>query len=330
MMDVAVKAPRVVACCDVGGTKVLAGLVDEQGRILARERYLLGVERSPEAIVRDLTVCFQRLARNAGRRWATVCGVGCSITGIFDREREVILTSPNLWPVRNVPFRALLQEACDRPTMVEMDACAAALGEAWTGAAASAKHFVYVVVGTGIGAGIVVDGRLLQGSCGTAGELGHITIMPDGPACYCGNSGCLEMLASGPSIAARARAALSTGRVTSLRAVDVQALSAEHVFAAARAGDPISLEVVMTTAEYLGIGVATAAGLFNPQVIALGGGVGYGGADLMLEPIRATVARRCPNWIDVAELQIVTGCLGEDAGLIGAARIAWEGLGSAD
>lgn len=324
---VVVEGSKVVACCDVGGTKVLAGLVDEQGRILVRERYLLGVERSPAAVARDLAVCFQRLARSAGRRWATVSGVGCSITGIFDHERETIFTSPNLWPEQDVPFRALLQAACDRPTTTEMDACAAALGEAWTGAAAGVEDFVYVVVGTGIGAGVVVSGRLLRGARGTAGEIGHITIVPDGPACYCGNRGCLEVLASGPAIAARARASLLTGRPTSLRTVEE--LSAEHVFAAARAGDPLAQEVVAATAEYLGIGLATAAGLFNPQVIALGGGVGYGCADLLLGPIRATVARRCPNWVDLAELQIVTGHLGDDAGLIGAARVAWQALGSA-
>ncbi len=313
------------ACCDIGATKVLVGLVDEEGRVLARDRYLLGTVREPEQVAAELASCFRRLTAQTGLSWSNVAGVGCSTTGMLDLAREIIFSSPNMGPWRDVPFRALLQDAVNLPVWMEMDAYAAALGEVWRGAGAGADDFVYVVVGTGIGAGIIARGRIYRGWRGTAGEFGHTTIEPNGPLCSCGNFGCLEALAAGPAIALRAQGALLQGRRTLIRdMVANKGPSAEIVFKAARLGDDVAQEIVDQMAEYLGIGLANLLHLLNPEVIALGGGVIQGGADLLLDPIRRSVARRCGSWVDLERTRIVAALLGEDAGLLGAARLVWE------
>jgi glucokinase len=322
-----IETTPLAACCDIGATKVLIGLVDEEGHVLARDRYLLGAGREPGQVVAELASHFRSLAAQAGLPWDSVAGVGCSTTGMLDLAREIIFSSPNMGPWRDVPFRALLRDALGLPVWMEMDAYAAALGEAWRGAGAGTDDFVYVVVGTGIGAGIIARGQIYRGWRGTAGEFGHTTIDPNGPSCGCGNFGCLEAMAAGPAIALRAQGTLLQGRRTLIRdmAADKEP-HAEIVFKAARLGDDVAQEIVDQTAEYLGIGLANLLHLLNPEVIALGGGVIQGGADLLLDPIRRAVARRCGSWVDLEGTRIVAALLGEDAGLLGAARLVWEAV----
>ena len=229
------------ACCDVGGTKALLGLVSEQGDILARERYLLGPDREPVQLADELVARLRALAERSGLPWADAVGVGCSAAIMGDIARGVMLAAPNMLPHhRNVAFRDMLQHAAGKPAVIEMDAYAAALGESWKGVGAGMDYFVYVVVGTGVGAGILQHGQVFRGWSGTAGEFGHATIDPNGPLCNCGRYGCLEALVSGPAIAARAQAAITQGRHTILHGI----MTPEVVFDAARAGDPVALEVV--------------------------------------------------------------------------------------
>ena len=308
---------------------MLLGLIDEGGHILARDRYLLGVHREPSYIVNELIARFHHLVDQVGLTWEVVAGVGCSAAVMADIERGIILSAPNmLGPHRNVPFTDMLQRASGRPAWMEMDAYAAALGEAWKGVGAGVDYFVYVVVGTGIGAGILMEGQVFRGWHGTAGEFGHATIDPNGPLCNCGRYGCLEALAAGPAIALRAQGAILQGRKTTI--VELAGggeITVEVVFDAARQGDQVAQEVVRATAEYLGIGLSNVIHLLNPRVIGLGGGVFNGGADLLLEPLRYEVARRCGSWVDVEGTQIVAAALGEDASLLGAARLVWEKVG---
>jgi glucokinase len=318
-------ARRCAACCDIGGTKVLIGFVDREGNILARERYLLRAPREPVDMAAEMASRFRHLAGQAGLAWETVVGVGCSVAAMLDAEKGIIFSAPNLGPWQNVSFGAILGDAFGLPIRLEMDAQAAALGEAWKGAGVGAEHLVYVVVGTGVGAGILVHGRVYRGRRGTAGEFGHTTVEPDGPLCNCGNFGCLEALAAGPAIARRAEGALRQGRKTAIRDMAAGgAVDARMVFDAARRGDEVALEIVHKTADYLGIGLANLIALLNPEVIVLGGGIMRGAADLLLEPIRKAVARRCGSWVDLQGTRIVVGALGEDASLLGAARRVWE------
>jgi glucokinase-like ROK family protein len=314
------------ACCDIGGTKVLLGLVDNRGQILARDRYLLGSERHPEQIAEELASRWRSLAAGSGLTWDDCVGVGCSAAVMGDIEQGIILTAPNMLPHhRNVPFRDMLQAAAGRPALMEMDAYAAALGEAWQGVGAGVDYFVYVVVGTGVGAGILMKGQVFRGWHGTAGEFGHTTVDPNGPFCNCGRYGCVEALASGPAIALRARGAVIQGRRTILAELaEPSGITPQVVFDAARRGDPVALEVVETTAYYLGVGLSNLVHVLDPQVIGLGGGVMRGGADILLEPVRREVARRCGSWVDLPGMKIALAALGEEAALLGVARLVWR------
>jgi glucokinase len=321
---------RYAACCDFGGTKVLVGLVDETGHILGRDRYLLADPREPGRLAAEAASRLNQLVRQAGLSWQAVVGVGCSVAAVLDAERRLIQFAPNLvGPAEHVPFQELLQTAFERPVWLEMDAQATALGEAWQGAGAGAKDLIYVVIGTGIGAGILVRGRIYRGWAGAAGEFGHTTIEPKGHRCNCGNAGCLEALAAGPALARQAQRAIEQGRTSLMQALSVQQpLSAETIMQAARLGDGLAGEIIHQAAEYLGIGLANLLNLLDPEVIVLGGGVIRGGADLLLEPIRQAVMRRCGSWVDWHQHRIVIAALGEDAALLGAARLVWDAIKS--
>ena len=315
------------ACCDVGGTKALLGLVSERGDILARERYLLGEDREPVLLAAEIVGRLKMQAERSGLAWEYAVGIGCSAAIMGDIQSGVIYAAPNMLPNhRNVPFREMLRNASGRPAIIEMDAYAAALGESWKGVGAGVDYFVYVVVGTGVGAGILQQGQVFRGWSGTAGEFGHATIDPNGPLCNCGRYGCLEALASGPAIAARAQGAVTQGRRTSLRSV--MPITTETVFEAARQGDDVAREVVARTVEYLAIGLSNLVHLLNPRRIGLGGGVIQGGADLILESLRRETAARCGPWVDADRLDIVLAVLGEDAPLLGVARNIWAVVGA--
>lgn len=313
---------RYAACCDLGGTKLAVAIADREGRLLAQRKHTLGAQRAPEEVAATIAYQLRLAAQQAMIDWDAIVGVGCGIAAMIDAGREIVLSAPTIGGWCNTPFRSLLAAACDRPVWLEMDAHAAALGEAWRGAGRSVANFIYVVVGTGIGAGIVVDGRIVRGSRGTAGEFGHTVIAFGGPPCNCGGFGCLEALASGPAIARRARQALLRGAPTLLAAHEQ--ISAATVFAAARAGDDIAQAIVAETAVYLAIGCVNLLHLLNPELLALGGGVALGGGDLLLPLLRREVMHRCGAWIDRDRLRIEAAHLDEAAGLVGAARLVWQ------
>ena len=321
-----IQQPRYVACCDIGGTKARLGLVDRQGNIHASDRYLLSTPLEPEQLVTELVSRFRGLARRRSIPWDALIGVGCSAAFMADVERGVVFSAPNIFgPRQDIPFTAIFEDAVGLPVYLEMDANAAALGEAWLGAGRGIDDFVYVVVGTGIGAGILVNGQVCHGWRGTAGEFGHITLVPEGPLCNCGRYGCLEALAAGPAIALRAQGALRQNRPTQMRALAEDGeVSTALVFEAARCGDTVARQIVDETVRFLGTGLTTLIHLLNPEVIALGGGVITGGRDLLLEPLRREVARRCGSWVDVEGMRVVVAMLDEDAGLLGVARQVWQ------
>jgi predicted NBD/HSP70 family sugar kinase len=243
-----------------------------------------------------------------------------------DVERGIVLAAPNIFGDRtDIPLRDMLQKATGRPALIEMDAYAAALGESWRGVGQGVDYFVYMVIGTGVGAGILVEGRVFRGWHGTAGELGHTTIDPNGPPCNCGRHGCLEALVAGPAIRLRAQGALRQGRPSIIPAMaGDDDITPRTVFQAARQGDAVALDVVHKTVEYLGLGLINIIHLLNPRVVALGGGVATGGADLILDPLREEVARRCGSWVDIEGTSVVLAALGEDAPLLGVGRLVWD------
>jgi glucokinase len=230
----------------------------------------------------------------------------------------VVLLTPNLGWV-DMPLRDRIGDQLELPATLDNDANCAMAGEWWVGAAQGARHAVTFTLGTGIGGGVVVDGRLVHGASDVAGEIGHITIETNGRRCGCGNDGCLEAYASGPAIARRARELVAAGAVSSLGSMAPDAISAQTVYEAAGAGDALAREVVQDTAKYLGVGVANLINILNPEVVVVCGGVTQAGDGLFI-PLRREVARRAFRPA-VDACRIVPGMLTGTAGVVGAARI---------
>lgn len=312
----------LAACIDIGGTKALIGFVNPEGNVLVQERFLVPSGRDPAELVRDLADRIRALAQRSGINMHRIVGVGYSTAGMMDVRSGTIFSSPNQGQWKDVPFGGLLKLAFNLPAWIEMDANAAAIGEGWKGYGAGVDYFVHLIIGTGVGSGIFVHGEIFRGWRGTAGEIGHTIIDPNGPLCNCGGCGCLESLVSGPAIAARALQAVHSGQWPGAP----NDITAETVFAAARQGEPAALQVVADTVHYLSIGLTNLIHLLNPQVITIGGGVGVGGADLLLEPLRVAVRHRVGRWVDMDGTLILPAKLGEEAGLIGASRLVWKGL----
>ncbi len=243
--------------------------------------------------------------------------MGIGSPGPLNRETGVVIFTPNLgW--RDFPLRDRVQYAVRLPATLDNDANCATLGEWWLGAARGARHVVGLTLGTGIGGGLILDGRLYHGISDVAGELGHMTIDSNGRRCGCGNYGCLEAYASGTAIAMRAREALAGGEPSSLPQLvggDLSKITAAQVYGAAKDGDALAVEVVRETARFLGIGVANLLNAFNPEVVVLAGGVTHAG-DALFEPMRAEVRRRAFKPA-VDACRIVPGVL-PNAGVIGA------------
>lgn len=318
---------NITACVDIGGTKALLGLVDSEGSILARQRYLLGNDRGAKPIAGKIIAKLRTMIVDLGQDWNDVLGIGCSAAVMADIAQGMIFSAPNIFPEKNVPFTKILEELSGKPAFLEMDAYAAARGEAWLGAGQGVNYFVYIVVGTGVGAGILRHGEVFRGAHGTAGEFGHMIIHPDGLLCTCGCRGCLEAYAAGPAISVRARRLIEERKLVNVRrSIGGMDLSPEVILDRARKNDPFGIEVIEGYIEDLAIGVTSLIHLLDPQMIAFGGGVMCGGGDVLLPLLREAVRKKVGNWINFDALQMTMARLGEDAALLGAAQCVQVGL----
>lgn len=310
---------------DLGGTKLLAGALD--GELNVRHRALRtarGLEQAGllEAIVDAVTEAVQ-----AAR--GPVHGVGFGIPSLVDRVRGTSAHSVHL-PLRDVPFREVMAQRLGLPVWVDNDATAAMLAEWRLGAAVNARHAVLLTVGTGIGGGLVVEGALVRGARGMAGELGHVVVDPAGPSCGpgCPNRGCLEALASGTALAREALALAGEHPHSPLgRALAAgDEITGTLVTRLAHEGDPAAGEAVARIGRWLGVGIAGLVNTFDPEVVIVGGGVVTAG-DRLLAPARGALARHALP--PLGELvPVVPARFGAEAGMVGAAALAWEGLGA--
>lgn len=320
---------EMVAGVDLGGTKILTVLVDRAGRVLARVKVPTGAGRGRDFVIDTMVDSVREAMRQSGAPPGAVRAVGVGAPGPLDQDRGVVFLAPNLgW--RNVPLGALLGERLWLPVWLENDANLAALGEHSYGAGRGESHMVYITVSTGVGGGIILDGRIYRGAGGGAGEIGHVTVAPGGPVCNCGNDGCLEAVASGTAIARRARALVDDGRGAGLLAItggEPDRVSARTVAEAAAAGDSEAVVLLRDAGRYLGLAVAGVVNLLNPSAVVLGGGVMQSGAvhwDAMWEEIR----RRALD-SSLATVRVTRGSLGGDAGALGAAALALDNLAPA-
>lgn len=309
-----------VLAIDIGGTKLAAGIVDPGGNILARGEVPTLAAEGPERVLERIVRLSQDVLARPEVRAEAVGRIGIGCAGPVDRQAGLILNPPNLPGWVRVPLVEYIEKALHRPAVLENDANAAALGEFRYGAGRGARSLVYLTVSTGIGGGIILDGRLWHGVKDGAGEIGHMTLVPDGPVCGCGNRGCLEALASGPSIARRAREALSTGRPS--RLCEIRDVTAADVVRLAREGDAVAAEVWRETVAHLALGVAAVITILAPERVVIGGGVSRAG-DLLFEPLRAEVRRRV-KLVAVESVPILPAALGDDVGILGAAAVGLE------
>jgi len=306
---------------DLGGTNIVAGALAEDGSDLLAlrsepTRADQGADAVVDRIVRIIDTVIAETSAHTGAKREDVIGIGVGAPGPLDRERGIVVTTPNLgWT--NFPLRDVIAERTRLPVRIDNDANCATLGEWWLGAARGANNVIGMTIGTGIGGGIILGGRLYHGSSDVAGEIGHATIDITGRRCKCGNYGCLEAYASGPSIADRAREAISGDDALLVRMVggDLSRITAATVYEAAQRGDDTALDVVRETSRFLGAGIANLLNIFNPDVVVICGGVTQAG-ETLFAPLRREVRKRAfKPAVDACE--IVPGTL-VAAGVVGA------------
>ena len=312
---------RYVIGIDIGGTNLVVGAVAEDGsgyRHLSSEP--TRPEDGPDAVLERLTRQAKTvIVATLAEPGATVIGVGVGAPGPLNTRTGIIFLTPNLGWV-DLPLRQRMSDALGYPTTLDNDANCAVLGEWWQGAARGTEHAIGVTIGTGVGGGVIIGGRLYHGASDCAGEFGHTTLDAGGRKCKCGNYGCLEAYASGPSIANRAVEAIRAGAVSIIPdkvGGDLDRVTAQEVYQASQEGDEVALEVVRDAARYLGAGIANLINIFNPEVVVVCGGVTQAG-DRLFGPLRQEVTRRAFRPA-VEACRIVPGELSGTAGVYGAA-----------
>lgn len=311
---------RPALAIDLGGTKIMAAIVSPDGRVISRNYCPTLAVKGTKEVIDRLSSAAEGVVTKAGLRFSELAGIVIAAAGALNAEKGVITSSPNLPGWHNVPLRDILADRLGIATYMINDASAAALGEHRFGAGRGLDNLVYLTVSTGIGGGIIIGGKLYTGANGSAGEIGHMIIEADGPQCSCGNSGCLEALASGTAVAAEAVKRIGQGEASSITELAKDAsktITAKTVALAARQGDYLACDVVAKAAYYLGIGLANVVNIFNPEMVIIGGGMSQMG-DMLLKPARKVVKQRAFR-LPAQTVRIVRARLGGDAGVIGAA-----------
>jgi glucokinase len=323
----AAKYDSLILGIDLGGTKILTAVVTPQGEMLSRDHSVTPAREGPEAVVKSILESAGRVLDQAGIAAADIAGTGIGAPGLSNPETGILFTSPHLPGWKDVPLRDIIEKELGNQAFLINDANAGAVGELYFGAGRGSRNFIYITVSTGIGGGIIIDGRAYTGSTGTAGELGHMVIDHNGPPCTCGNKGCWETLASGTALAREARQRITEGAATSILEYaggDLEKVNAEAVHEAARAGDRLANELIARAAYYLGVGLANLINIFNPERIIVGGGLSNIG-DALLKPAFEEAGRRAfqPPYRAV---QVCRAELGRNSGVLGAAAYALDKL----
>jgi len=312
---------QVVIGVDLGGTNLRTALLSVDGDILDKRKEPTHAADGWKKVVGRLVNNINQQRAIAEQRGMHVVAVGVGAPGIIQMDKGIVVKSPNFPDWNNLPLRDELEKALHVPVIIENDANAAALGEQWLGAGCGIDSMILLTLGTGVGGGIVLNNKIWQGADGMAGEVGHMTLIPDGRQCGCGNTGCLEMYASARGIVQSYREASGmTG------AAQDSAVTSQMVYQGARNGDPVSLRVMKEMGRLLGIGIANLINIFNPQMIVLGGGV-KDAWDLFIGATHEEIMRRAFQ-VPAERTKIVPSLLGDDAGMIGAAAGALQKIQS--
>lgn len=307
---------------DVGGTNVKIALVDGEGKIIYSNSVPTYAQMGYEYTVNNIKQAIRDLMKETNTDAKEIEGIGFDFPGQVDYKTGVVKLAPNIPGWVNVPIAQMIEEEFNIPTRIDNDVRCAALGELKFGAGKGCENFVCITVGTGIGSGLVINGQLVRGATNAAGEIGHIKLqMNGGPICGCGDTGCLEAFASGPSIVAMAQEYLKGGKSTKFREMagaDGE-ITPYIVAKAAEAGDPVAKRIFEIVGTYIGMGLVSVINLLNPEKVIIGGGVAAAG-DLLLDPIRKTIKERAMV-VAGNSVEIVPAELGNSAGVIGASML---------
>lgn len=309
---------------DIGGTKVAGGVVDADGSVLRTTRRDTPHRSTSPRVVEDTIVSVVEELLDAPDA-AGIVAVGIGAAGFVATDRSTVVFAPHLsW--RNEPLRDALGQRVPLPIFVDNDANAGIWAEHRFGAGRGESHLVMVNLGTGIGGGIVIDGQVIRGRFGIAGEFGHLQVVPDGIRCECGNRGCWEQYASGNALVREARSLMSAGSPVVSDLFDrvggrPEDLTGPLVTEAAREGDPLARELLGEIGRWLGVGIANLAAALDPGTFVIGGGVSAAG-ELLLGPAREAFRRQLTGRGYRPEARIVAAELGNEAGLVGAADLA--------
>ncbi len=308
---------HVVIGVDLGGTNLRSALLSPDGELLDKHTEPTRASEGWKMVVHRLVESINRQKESAARKGLSISAVGVGAPGIIQASTGVVVKSPNFPDWNNLPLKDELERALRLPVTIENDANAAALGEQWRGAGKGIGSMILLTLGTGVGGGIVLHNQIWQGADGMAGELGHMTIIPDGRQCGCGNTGCLEMYAS-------ARGIVRSYRERKLKIAAGAEISSEYVYEAARQGDADAVAVMKDMGRLLGIGIANLINIFNPEMIVIGGRV-KDAWTLFITATQEEIKRRSFE-VPAGRTRIVPSELGDDAGLVGAAAAALQKL----
>lgn len=316
---------QVYAGIDIGATNIKFGLVDTGGKVLSKEQRPTLADKGRDPLLHLIANIGEQLMLMAAEEDYEISCLGVATPGSVDLAGTVVGMSPNIKDWKGAPIGPFLTERLNLPVWVDNDVNAMALAECKFGGGVGFNSVLCVTVGTGIGGGVIIDGKLWRGSSHAAGEIGHIPIDPNGPICKCGQTGCLETFCSSSAIVNRCREQLESGLTPGFDAVlngNIKDLGIRKLFAAARKKDKVALNVIAESAKYLAMGLTSAVNILNPALVIVGGGIADGGAGFVEIVARELRERICDSAAE--NLRVVKAALGNNAGFIGAGILGEE------
>ncbi len=306
----------LVAAVDMGATHVNIAIADFSAKIIYEKYFPFNIKLGPQVCLAEVNRSLRELLNNSGINISQLMAVGVGVPGPVITDAGTVVSPPIMPGWDGYPIRASLEKEWGLPVSLNNDAELGALGEWAYGAGRGEKNLAFIKVGSGIGAGLMINQQLYGGTTGSAGEIGHLTIDENGPLCSCGNHGCMEAFAGGQAIANQAKKLVESGKRTLLSNIPIADLTAQDVAKAAARGDLPSQEIIMRAGTFIGIAIAGLVNLFNPGAVIIGGGVAQAG-DLLTTPIRQAVRERSLRASEQS-VHITTAMLGKRSSLIGA------------
>lgn len=311
---------------DMGMSKVVTAIINLKGEIIKRVYTFFDNHIEADSVISAMKKSIYKIIEEAKIKVESIIGIGMGVHGIVDPEKGVSVFAPGFnW--RNVNIRNIMEDEFKMPVFIDNDARVMALGEKWFGAARDVDNFALINVGSGIGSGIMIKGELYNGTCSGAGEIGHISIVDNGPKCNCGNYGCLEVMASGPALAKRVISRINMGEDTIIADLihdDLSKVTGEVIYEAAKLGDRLALEALSETGRYIGYAISNLINILNPEMIVVGGGVAMAGEYVFKSLLDVAEKKSMDHLFE--KVRIVPAALNENCGVIGAATLVLKDL----